>query len=331
MAYGGTTAVSIPTWSASRDQQLHTCERRYFLQYLAKGRINSDDPFQRRVGLFKKLKTVAMWQGECFHSVIANYLGSLRDGQKLSEKILLQQLRDRVQRDWTFSVSFKYRAQPWQIDKQGVALLEHEYGEMPADVGIESVYLKTAGMVQRFMAWATGEADLPAKISSADRVWIEPPGFGPDAPGFIEDEIQVLTKVDFALEWVGERFMIYDWKTGVAPGSGNGFLSQNELQIAIYQLWPNRSMEIPLERVASSLVYFGGEKAEERRFVMDDENVGKVLLAIQDSIRLTQRLERYVMEGEMTLSDFGYASSFEICRTCVFKRLCRESLQKKLS
>lgn len=329
MAWSGTATATMPTWSASRDQQLQTCERRYFFQYLARGRINSDDPFQKRVGLFKKLKPLIAWQGECVHAVVADYIGGLREGRRLSDEQILVRLRERIRRDWMFSSGFKYRAQPWQIDKLGVALLEHEYGEMPADVSAETVFAKTSGMMERFLAWANGPGALAAKVASADRIWIEPPGFGPEAPGFIEEDTQVLTKVDLALEWVGKEFLIYDWKTGAAR-NGNDHLSQNELQVAIYQLWPHRTLDIPLEQVASHLVYLGGAQAEERRFVVDGENLATVLLAIQDSIRLARRWDKYVADGTMTLADCGYASSPEVCRQCVFKRLCRESLQKSL-
>lgn len=34
----------MTTWSISRDETFHTCERRYYFQYLAQANSNSRDP-----------------------------------------------------------------------------------------------------------------------------------------------------------------------------------------------------------------------------------------------------------------------------------------------
>ena len=49
------TTSSGPTWSVSRDQQLQSCERKYFFQYVAEAKINSPDPWLRGIALLKKL------------------------------------------------------------------------------------------------------------------------------------------------------------------------------------------------------------------------------------------------------------------------------------
>ena len=55
------TTANGPTWSVSRDQQLQSCERKYFFQYVAEARINSPDPWLRGIALLKKLKA---WDDE---------------------------------------------------------------------------------------------------------------------------------------------------------------------------------------------------------------------------------------------------------------------------
>lgn len=326
MDWHSTSVITSPTWSASRDRQLQTCERRYFYQYLAKGRVNSEDRLRHRVGLFKKLQTVAMWQGDCFHWATSQYLSELREGPRSSLDELIEKLQAKMNRDWQFSATRAYRKQPLQIGRVGAALLEHEYDEMPADVTIDALRLKTETMLRQFWGWAETNEDLPGKVRGADRVWIEPPAFGPEAPGFTRDDVQVITKVDFAWERVGSEFSIYDWKTGQAPRANSTFLTGDKLQIAVYQLWPHLGMDIPLGQVTSRLVYFGGTEPEQRTYTLEAENMSLILLAIQDSIRLTRRWEKYLREGQVSIADFGYAATTHACRSCAFKRLCRESL-----
>ena len=61
-------------WSVSRAQVLNTCERQYYFDYLAPARINSRDTTLKEIAFLKKLTNIPMWQGNIFHSVVANSL-----------------------------------------------------------------------------------------------------------------------------------------------------------------------------------------------------------------------------------------------------------------
>jgi len=326
MAWKGKSFVPQPTWSASRDQQLQSCERKYYFQYHAGGRLNADDAWQREVGLLKKLKTVPMWQGECVHWAIAQCLGQWKSDARPDHASLQRSLQQKIDTDWAFSAARKFRTDPWLIDKAGVALLEHEYGEMPAEISAATVFAAASQSFARFLDWAEGAGALPEKIRMADRIWIEPQSFGAEAPGFMIDSVQVLTKVDFACERVGVSFDIYDWKTGAAPRSNTSFLTSNELQIAIYQLWPQRGMNVPVDQISSRLVYLGGDGVAERPFKLDDDNTAAVLFSIESSIRLARRWEEFFSSSSWRADDLSYAASPKTCKTCGFKGICRESL-----
>jgi len=326
MAWKGKAYDSQPTWSASRDQQLQTCERKYYFQYHAGARINADDPWQHEVGLLKKLKTVPMWQGECVHWNIAKYLGQLKDGVRPDLTRLQADLQRKVETDWIFSASGKYRSDPRSIDKTGVALLEHEYGEMPSGITASTVFAEASRLFARFVQWAENAGSLPEKIRTADRIWIEPQAFGPEAPGFMMDSVQVLTKVDFACERVGVSFDIYDWKTGAAPRSKTPFLTSNELQIAIYQLWPQRGMGISADQISSRLVYLGSDPVADYSLKLDEDNTASVLFSVGNSIRLARRWEKFFASSHWRPDDLSYAASPKVCKTCGYKGICRESL-----
>jgi len=63
----------------SRDQMLRSCERKYFFQYLADAYLNSPEPWLRAIALLKKVKNIPMWQGECVHDAIAEFLTRYND------------------------------------------------------------------------------------------------------------------------------------------------------------------------------------------------------------------------------------------------------------
>jgi hypothetical protein len=279
--------------------------------------------------MLKKLKNIAMWRGECVHWTIAQYLSGVRVGRPLSRETLMSKLQEKAQRDWQFSEQRQFRVQPGLVDQAGAALFEHEYDELPPGVSAESVYEAAGRMMGNFLTWADGPANLAKQVAEADRTWIEPPMFGADAPGFLVDGIQVLTKVDFAWEQVGSEFAIFDWKTGLSQQRKTEALSQYELQVGVYQLWPHRTLEVPLDRISSHLVYLGGESAAEELFKLDEEEATHVGRIVRESVRQTQKWEGYFAEGQMALDDLDYPSSVSVCRQCNFKRICRDGLKHR--
>jgi CRISPR/Cas system-associated exonuclease Cas4 (RecB family) len=316
-----------PSWSVSRDQILQTCERKYYFQYLAGARVNATDPMQRRLGMLKKLKNIRMWEGECVHWAIARFLGAIRDQHGLTSDQVLLELKGKMAREWQFSEQKRFRTQSALIDKGGLALVEHEYDSMPDGVNAGTVFEDAARGIRTFVDWAEGAASICAKVRSADNVWIEPPVFGAEAPGFNLDGVQILAKVDLAIEKSGAFFEIYDWKTGEAPSQNKSSISQNELQVCVYQLWPHLSMQLPLELVSSQLVYLGGQIPEVRTHRLDEKSVPLVLLMVRNSVGLAGRWEKNFESGLLRLEDLDYAGWSGSCRECAFKGVCRESLQ----
>ncbi len=323
------TGPSAPTWSVSRDQQLQKCERRYYFQYLAGGRINSPDPRQRRIGMLKKLKTARMWQGDCLHWAIARYLSAARDGGGAPPNGVISGLKGKMEREWQFSNQKRFRDQPALIDKGGLALLEHEYDESETEVAAAALFEEVKAGFERFLNWAAGAARLVEKVKTADNVWIEPPVFGEDAPSFMADGVQVLAKVDLAIEKTRSYFEIYDWKTGGPVEAPGTTISQNELQVSVYQLWPHLSMKLPLTLISSHLLYLGNSSPEIRSYTLDEQKVPLILLMVRNSISQARRWEQNISSGQMSPEELDFAASAVFCRDCPFKGLCRETLQNE--
>src|SRR6266436_547492 len=143
------------TWSISRDQTLHTCERRYYFQYLAPAKINSCDETLREIAFLKKLKNIPMWQGELFHALVAEYLESARRKRLYDPCILLDKMRERVKREWKFSVSISAWPNPRSIDNKGnIVLFEHEYNEPSVVTDYTEVIDHLEKLFYKFISWA---------------------------------------------------------------------------------------------------------------------------------------------------------------------------------
>jgi hypothetical protein len=328
MKWGSQTNTSGPTWSCHRDQLLQGCERKYYFQYLSDARLNSGEELLRKVALLKKIKNVAMWQGESVHTAIAQYISQVRRGQVQSNEQTISALKARMSREWLFSECGTYRSDPYGIGKTGVALFEHEYGEMPSGTTASAAIDRALEMMTCFFVWIQGGDGVFERIKTADAIWIEPPAWGAEAPGFMIGDVQVITKVDLAVHHRNKEFTVFDWKTGRAP-KPVAELSQNEVQINVYMLWASLGLKIPLEQVASRLVYLGDKEPAELKFQLDEERAEQTYRLIEDSVNLEQQWERYFRDKRLGLRDLDYSNSLEECRRCNFKGICRANFQRK--
>jgi hypothetical protein len=322
------SAARVPTWSHSRDQLLRSCERKYFFQYASNASLNSPDPWLRGVALLKKLKNIPMWQGDCVHEAIAEYLARLQQGNELQFEQIARSLKQRMLRDWQFSESRRFREEPTAVGRFGSALFEHEYDEVPPETQVKELVGEACGLLSSFLKWSREHAEFLTDFKNAKRRWIEPPPWGAGAPGYMVDDVQVITKVDLALQLQDGRFKIYDWKTGAPPKDEKGGIS-HATQVSVYMLWPHLTLNFPLEMVSSALVYLGGEEPREIKFHLDEEIAVETKQVIADSVEQAQRWENYVKDGRLGLGQLDFAGSVNECKKCNYKRICRATLTRQ--
>ena len=314
-------------WSVSRAQVLNTCERQYYFDYLAPARINSRDTTLKEIGFLKKLTNIPMWQGNIFHSVVANSLKRIQRRDSLLSKTWLRSLKNKVEKEWAFSESRSFRETPQLIDKAGgLALFEHEYDLELSGKNSQVILQFIEALVNRFTIWVE-QTDLIKKVQSAKQIWIEPDIYGSHAPGFVIDSVQVIAKVDLALVTPDKRFTIFDWKTGNYSSILSGRNSQAEFQISVYQLWPHLTLEYPLESIEAHVVYLGSDAVNHKTFKMDLEQREYTLSSIRRSIAYIQRFSNNDDGLNFSLEDFDFANSVGICQQCKFKKLCQRVLE----
>lgn len=340
------------TWSISRENTLEVCERRYFLSYVARPRVNSRAERLRELAVLKKLKTISMWQGEVFHELAAEYLRrgqfSVPDASQLLA-MFVEQMRE----DWDASASKRYRRPPQRrtrtaeldltleldlgldvgMDQEPVsecdggpgalALFEHEYDLTSGSQLLRDAVAAVELWFERFVAWATTES-LLAQIRSARRSWIEPQVFGPGAPGFASGLVQVVTKVDLAFERRDGRFVIYDWKTGPPRPTAPGVIDDDaEYQVTTYQLWPHLRLGIPAESIDAHVVYLGTDPVLLRSYQLDPDTRERVVRRVSRGVRRGLALHGAGDHAPLEEADFDFAGHPGMCRWCGFKRICQ--------
>ena len=316
------------SWSISRDQTLHNCERCYYFQYLAAAKINSRDQTLKEIAFLKKLKNIPMWQGDVFHAVIADYLRRLRSGIPPSAVQLIDGLKNQMLSQWAFSTSKTYILQPQNIDKPGgLALFEHEY-DVPIEQEVTKIIEEVTSWLYHFLAWVDS-TNLTILLSSANRIWLEEPVYGPNAPGFHVDGVQVLVKTDLAILTVDNRFEIFDWKTGTPSISISRVPSGAEFQVNVYQLWPHLGLGHPLETVRAHLLYVEPDPPLQRTFDIDGNLKELTLAYVRRSIDRVKMFSGLHENGQekLQLCDCDFGFSVNRCKHCKFKRLCQRMVE----
>lgn len=314
------------TWSVSRDQILHSCERRYYFQYLVRARINSRVRLLREIAFLKKLKNLYMWKGSVFHAIIADYLEKVHQRQTIQIDRFINDYKKNIEMQWSYSLKKKYQGNIREIGQgNALVLLEHEYEEELPETTLQDVIQDVKKWFLHFYKWGDKYA-ISEKLQRAPRYWIEPQSYGPNAPGFDFDNVQVLVKVDLAIQNSDGCFDIYDWKSSPAPTQPTWNIEQAELQVSVYQLWPYLRFSIPLNAIRAHLVYLGDNPPKYKIFKMDENKKEYILNLIGRSIARVKHFADLHAEEQVSLKDFDFASYPSACRLCVFKRLCQREL-----
>ncbi|MFL5384735.1 MAG: PD-(D/E)XK nuclease family protein [Longimicrobiaceae bacterium] len=307
------------TWSASRDATLDVCERKYYYQYLISDAPELEE-LRREIRRLKQLKSLEMWQGECFHQAAADLVRKAKRRKGLGTDEIVSRVESGMRATWTKEQAA--RALPGELADRPL-FFEHEYGlEFPSDA-LELSVARVRVWLDRLAAWFANEG-VEERIASAKRIWVEPSMFAEDAPGLRLKHVRLLAKVDLALVTPADSFEIFDWKTGVPPASG--IRESNECQIRVYQLWPHVQLHYPVERIRASLVYVAADPLVSNDYGLDWNERDVALRRIWQSIQRGEYLERVAAAEGSTAADFDMANHPALCRQCAFKRICQRGI-----
>jgi len=305
--------------SHSQAKLIRLCERRWFMHYGMKARINSRDRLLREIAFLKKLKPSFMWRGELVHDTIARVLKSRG---RFSESQAMQWLENIARQQWSESERRALSFDPKTSFKpEGPILTEHYYPKLDQGLDLDSILELSKNQLSNFFSWEN-EQCLFDQLKRADEVWIEPPVFLPNSPGFMVDNIRFVTKVDLAFQ-SGDTFRIYDWKTSTEP-AGEFPLTSEHRQASFYALWPHLEKQHPLGNVDIEVVYIGGERPRAHNVSLLPDRVEELLADAELIVRSSA--EFLTGDSNFELEDFDWASSVYVCKWCPFQQICQKEL-----
>jgi len=311
---------------------LHTCERKYYFQYLAPARIDSYDETLRKIAFLRKVTNIPMWRGKVFHSLIAEHLSEVRKGNKVQLNDLLTGYKQRMREQWKSSANNSFDIGN-TIQENAFLLQEHLYKETVSENTLLDTIRDLEKRTEQFQRWAE-DTSFYAEVIQSPQVLIEPPTYSRETLSFNLDGVQIITKVDLVLASEGQ-FAIFDWKTS-KPVRSARMLPQVEFQAAVYQLCPHFKLGTPLNDISARFVYFMGNDFKQQLFRIDENMREYTLNLIRRSISRMRyfdqidknRTQLTLNESpRFTLNDLDFAYSEKSCIYCPFKQICLRELE----
>ncbi len=257
-----------------------------------------------------------MWKGSIFHDIIADYLILVKKGN-FSYDNILNNYENIIKKQWDCSFNNEYNDDIRNIGKNNVmGLMEHEYNQNIPNNSVLDIFNEMKEKFLNFYNWGV-KNNLFKILFDSSEYWIEPLPYGPQAPGFYLDDIQVIAKVDLAIH-DENGFNIYDWKSG-QPAAKTRFLDNNELQVSVYQLWPHLQFKNSLDSIQAHLLYLGNNVPKKLSFKLDNNKKELILSIIKRSIAQMKDFHDLYDKNELSLDELDYSNHYNNCKLYALK------------
>lgn len=291
------------SWSKSRDEKFRECPRQYYYHHYASwgGWDRAAAPKVREVYVLKNLKSRHMWLGEVVHHTIENALKHYQQTREMPTEAFLDQLTQRMRREFRESRSRQYRERPGKA----LGLYEHEYEQDISDQKWAEVHDNAR---RCFTNFANIIFPRLAKPIPVDR-WrlIE------TMQTFQFEGSLIYVKIDFAFE-DDDGIKIIDWKTGRAEDV------DNEIQLDCYGLFSRDHFKVPTEKIKTIEVNVNLGHETARQMIEAKMDFAKHY--IRNSIAGMKRALTDVEQNLAEEKDFPFTENEQTCRFCNFKKVC---------
>jgi hypothetical protein len=304
------------SWSKSRDSLFRRCKRKYYFNHYGfwNGWIASEEDRTKRIYYLKKLVTKELWMGSLVHEVIEFVLKRFRVGEEVRLSHALAILRKRFDSDFEISkmkeyTGFMSKAHKFFEDEYGIEISEEERDELKK---------KAEKCVTNFF-----NSDIFMEIRRSDvSDWVTLEDF----LSFDFEGVKVYLSIDFAMK-VGDRVILYDWKTGKER------LSDYKLQLSLYALYVAEKLGVSPEKIEAKMFYLGiGEEGKVDSFDVDSEILEEMRDYVRASVLEMKKLLLDVSdaragvpsdEGKAVEEDFEKCEGYW-CSRCNFRKVCLE-------
>lgn len=291
------------SWSKSRDEKFRECPRQYYFHHYGSwgGWDSRSDPKVRELYILKNLKSRHMWLGEVVHHTIENALKHYQKTQEMATETFLDQLTQRMRREFRESKSRKYRETPGKA----LGLYEHENEQNIAD----EKWVELHDNARRcFTNFANIVFPTMAKPVPVER-WrlIE------TMQTFHFEGSLIYVKIDFAYE-DDEGLKVVDWKTGKSEDV------DNEIQLDCYGMFSKEHFKVPTETIQTIECNVNTGKSTVRKMIEAKMDFAKHY--IRNSIAGMKRALADPEKNVAREDDFPFTENEQTCRWCNFKKVC---------
>lgn len=303
---------NVFSWSKSRDEQFHECQRKYYYdKYASWGGWDVAAPRLTRMAyILKNLKNRWAWKGETVHHEIENVLKDLRAGREAPLETALARLTETMRANYRSSKSKKYMDDP----KRNLGLFEHEYDRCVTDAIWKEFHDGSASCLRAFYNSA-----LYGELKSEDKSgWL----VIEDLEEFPFEGAKIYVKLDFARKKDG-IIEIYDWKTGKDDSAAAG------VQMGAYALYAMRKWNVPLESIRAYLFNLSVPSPVPSLQPLTEALLAETQRTMRDSIAAMRTLLANVEKNiPLPVENFKYTDNTRLCDYCNFYKIC-ERFEKK--
>lgn len=291
------------SWSKSRKEIFDKCQRQYWYQYYGywNGWSIKSSLDTRAIYFLRNLVPLDAIVGVIVHEIIKDFLLHYKNtGEKLDLIDLYRgaELRfDKIKKN-TYSKAYRNT-------KKTIAIQEFNYNELSDNMVMQAQEKIKACLANFYVYFDSLNIDS-GKITLIDD---EETGFVIAKIG--HTELRIYAVIDFAY-YVGDYFIITDWKTGHEIEG----LDSAWLQLICYGLWANDVLSISYEKIKHKIVNVTTNQLFDYRFEEKDYN--KAFEIINKSI-----IDMFELDGGWQESSRFYKTTDKKeCNKCKFREVC---------
>lgn len=272
-------------WSYSKHRLFNLCKRNFYYRYIGTALKESKFFDIQKLKRLKNLNSKYALEGLLIHNVIENQIGQHYLGRSLNEEGAKTQYHLMVER---------YR-------KTCQDTLVEFFNGLPMDESFFD-HIRIEGQEKISMFFRV----IWPQLMSLEYLKHE------DYDKFkIEEDVEVIVKVDYVSKTKNDVIVITDWKTG-----SDDERYESDLQIGTYVLWAMDYYNKKPDQIRSELAYLKTGMMHPYEFSSDD--LEKIQFTILDDFAM--------MNETYEISDYPASPDGRKCMSCQFGTICPESL-----
>lgn len=314
------------SWSFTREELFHTCERAFFYEYAAR-----DEPYHQEAFRLRNLKTPVMMAGTIVDSVIGMSLKALKSSGEVQSGLSSKGAKI-YEKWWRDSSNFGPHYRNGDAIPEKATVLQHHYFEKEDDLAEkQSGAQRVQDCLYNFENSPLWETIQEKAIHPWSDVRVH--GDGQFPTSFTTDSgLDLWAAYDFYIK-EEPKLHILDWKTGARRPNAE---SKAAKQLSIYSLYGNKGLGFGFPEVTVQAIWLQ-EQPEWSPQQIDEKAIRAVELETHrhsEAVfsRLTQ--DTFWKKGNKWIylakeSDFAPSPHPNKCNRCKFQTLCEDGMKFK--